>query len=107
MEHEYYTVDDIGADLRKIRGGDEAIARATATLRAARAVREMRETAKLSQAKLAKQLHVSQARVSQIESGTASTYGMTVELLERVAEACGGEMEFKFSKFTPAKVAAG
>jgi DNA-binding transcriptional regulator YiaG len=107
MEHEYYTVDDIGADLRKIHGGDKAIARATATLRAARAVREMREIAKLSQAKLAKQLDISQARVSQIESGAASTYGMTVELLERVAEACGGVVEFKFSKSPSTKVAAG
>jgi transcriptional regulator with XRE-family HTH domain len=77
----------------------EAVSEELATLRAARFVRETREAARFSQSKLASELNISQARVSQIESGKGK-YGLSVALLERIAEACGGRLELKFSKLS-------
>ena len=99
MKREFIPLAQLEAELTKIPGMKDAVVQERAALRAARLVREMRDAAHLSQSKLALELQVSQARVSQIENG-ASRYGVSVELLERVADACGGTLELKFAKAT-------
>jgi ribosome-binding protein aMBF1 (putative translation factor) len=91
------SLDKLEGELTKIPGMKEAVADERAALRAARFIRETREAANLSQSKLAQELEISQARVSQLEKGKGR-YGVSVALLERVAEACGGKLEFKFAK---------
>jgi DNA-binding XRE family transcriptional regulator len=96
-KEKFVTLGELEKELVKIPGMKEAMAEERAALRAARFVRETREAAELSQAKLATRLGVSQARVSEIEKG-AGTYGVSVELLERIAIACGGTLGFTFAK---------
>jgi DNA-binding XRE family transcriptional regulator len=51
-------------------------------------VRQLREDAGLSQSALGQRVHVTQARISQIEQGN-STYGMSIVLIARLFAACG------------------
>ena len=97
MERGFVDLSVLGEELGKIPGFKEAVAQERAALRAARFVRDTREAAHLSQAKLADRLGMTQARVSQLEKG-AGKYGVSVELLERVAVACGGSLEFSFAR---------
>ena len=97
MKRHFVRPSAIEAEITTIPGMKNAIIHERAALRAARLVREMRNAANLSQSKLAKELQVSQVRVSQIENGKGR-YGVSVELLERVADACGGTLEFRFAK---------
>jgi len=60
----------------------------SAGMRAGAIVRGMRRSAQLTQAQLARKLHVTQERVSEIELGQGPQ-GPTFELLERIAAACG------------------
>ena len=99
MKREIIPLGELEAELTKIPGMKAAIAQERAALRAARLVREMRDAAKLSQSKLAKELEVTQERVSQMENGKGR-FGISIELLERVAHACGGTLEFKFARAT-------
>ena len=97
MKSKMTPLQKLEAELLKIPGAAEMLAEERAALRAARFVRDIRESAKLSQAMLARELNISQARISQLENG-GGKYGLSVGLLERVAEACGGRVEFKFAK---------
>ncbi|RXG87330.1 helix-turn-helix transcriptional regulator [Bradyrhizobium zhanjiangense] len=60
----------------------------SAAMRAGELVRAMRKDARLSQSQLAEKLGVSQARVSEIESGVG-IQGPTWDLMERISVACG------------------
>lgn len=60
----------------------------SAAMRAGELVRQMRRHAGLSQVELADRLGVSQARISEIESG-AGTHGPTWNVMERIAAVCG------------------
>jgi transcriptional regulator with XRE-family HTH domain len=75
----------------------------TATSRAAHFVTEARKQAGFSQADLAEKIGVSQARVSTMEKGEGR-YGLSIDLLERVATACGGALRLKFEKARPKRV---
>ncbi|MBS0547574.1 MAG: helix-turn-helix transcriptional regulator [Proteobacteria bacterium] len=68
--------------------GRAAYHETTAAGRAAWFIRSARQTAKLSQADLAKRLDVAQSRVAELEKGSGSQ-GPTLGLLERIADACG------------------
>jgi DNA-binding transcriptional regulator YiaG len=69
-----------------IRRG-EAPAISGAAFRAAAIVRTMRKSRNLSQKELAVRLKLTQARVSEIESGVGAQ-GPTWDLMERIAKAC-------------------
>ncbi|WP_082905942.1 MULTISPECIES: helix-turn-helix transcriptional regulator [Bradyrhizobium] len=60
----------------------------SAAMRAGEFVRAMRKDAGLSQSQLADKLCVSQARISEIESGVG-IQGPTWDLMERISVACG------------------
>ncbi|WP_035686569.1 helix-turn-helix transcriptional regulator [Bradyrhizobium sp. Cp5.3] len=60
----------------------------SAAMRAGEFVRAMRKDAGLSQSQLADKLGVSQARISEIESGVG-IQGPTWDLMERISVACG------------------
>ncbi|WP_314951951.1 helix-turn-helix transcriptional regulator [Bradyrhizobium lupini] len=60
----------------------------SAAMRAGELVRAMRKDARLSQSQLADKLGISQARISEIESGVG-TQGPTWDLMERISVACG------------------
>lgn len=66
----------------------ESFGLSSAAMRAGELVRQMRRHAGLSQVGLAERLGVSQARVSEIESG-AGTHGPTWDVMERIAAVCG------------------
>ncbi|WP_092302498.1 helix-turn-helix transcriptional regulator [Bradyrhizobium sp. Ghvi] len=81
------------ADLvEKIEHADPGLATekklSSAAMRAGELVRAMRKHAGLSQFQLAEKLDVSQARVSEIESGVG-IQGPTWDLMERISVACG------------------
>src|SRR5947209_2975872 len=61
---------------------------ASDALEAAALIRSLRETAGISQAELARRLHISQGRMSVIEKGDGPN-GPTYAMLKRVARACG------------------
>jgi DNA-binding XRE family transcriptional regulator len=91
------SLDELKSGLLKIPGTAQLIEDERASLHAARLIREARKAAHLSQADLAKKIEVSQARVSQMESGSGP-YGLSVALLERVAIACGGVLNLSFER---------
>jgi len=97
MTRKFVTLEKVGRDLGKIKGMTDLIEEESAALHAAAFVERTRKTAKLSQAALAKRLGVTQARISQIESGQG-TQGASIALLERVAKACEGRLELFFAK---------
>src|SRR5262249_12250839 len=97
-------LDKVGRSLAKIPGMPDIIEKEAANLQAALFVERARKEAQLSQAALAKKLRVSQARVSQMESGKGR-YGLSISLLERVAAACGGVLELGFKKEPTARLA--
>jgi DNA-binding transcriptional regulator YiaG len=63
----------------------------SAAFRAAAIVRTMRKSGQLSQQDLADRLGLSQARVSEIESGVG-VQGPTWDLMERIAKACDSKI---------------
>ena len=98
MPHKtFVTLAEVGRELAKIPGMPEAIAHERASLQAAHFIRNTRESSGLSQGQLADKLGVSQARVSQIESGKGPQ-GPSIDLLARIATACGGILRLKFDK---------
>jgi DNA-binding XRE family transcriptional regulator len=101
----FVTLDTVGSNLAKIPGMPEMIEEETASLHAAHFVEQARKEAHLSQAVLAEKIGVSQARVSQMEKGEGR-YGLSIDLLERVATACGGILELGFKKEQDEKVTA-
>lgn len=81
------------ADLmEKIEHADRGLAAqknlSSAAMRAGELIRAMRKDAGFSQSQLAEKLGVSQARVSEIESGVGAQ-GPTWDLMERISVACG------------------
>jgi len=56
-------------------------------------VRRLRRKSKLSQAQLARKMHVKREFLSRIESGRQN---ITLETLYRIAEAVGKEFKFSF-----------
>jgi ribosome-binding protein aMBF1 (putative translation factor) len=90
-------LDKLESGLAKIPTASKLIEEERAGLHAAELIREARKAAHLSQADLAAKIEVTQARVSQMESG-AGPYGLSVVLLERVARACGGVLNLSFEK---------
>jgi DNA-binding XRE family transcriptional regulator len=91
------TLEEFGRKLAKIPGMSDLIEEESANLRAAQFIRQSRKIAGLSQDKLAKQINVTQARVSQMENGEGR-YGVSLALLARVAKACGGTLRLSFEK---------
>lgn len=82
-------VSDIEAVLRRrIPDYDVKATEVRAAVMASALVRRMRAQARLSQTALAQRLHISQARVSEIESGRG-TQGATLDLILRISNACG------------------
>jgi len=96
-KHNFESLDKLKSGLAKMPGVSELIEEERANLHAAELVREARKAAHLSQAALAEKIEVTQARISQMESG-AGPYGLSVVLLERVARACGGSLQLSFRK---------
>jgi len=98
MKHKgFVTLDKVKRDLAKTPGMSELIDEERVNLRAAELVKEARKAAHLSQSALAEKINVTQARISQMESGEAP-YGPSIALLERVARACGGTLHLSFEK---------
>jgi DNA-binding XRE family transcriptional regulator len=93
----YVTLEEFGRKLAKIPGMSELIEEESANLRAAEFVRHSRRVAHLSQANLAEQIGVTQARVSQMEKGEGP-YGVSLAVLARVAKACGGTLRLSFER---------
>lgn len=91
----FVTLKEVGRELSKVPGMNEAIAHEAASLRAAEFIRVTRERKGLSQVELAKRLGVSQARISEIEKGKGKN-GPSVDLLQRIAAACGGKLHLEF-----------
>lgn len=89
------TLEQLERDLSAIPGMPGAIEAERANLLAAQFVEYTRKAARLSQEALAERLGVTQARVSQMESGVG-TYGLSITLLERVARVCGGYLRLSF-----------
>lgn len=79
-----------------------AVAAETAALQAAEFARRRREEAGLSQTDLAAILGVSQARISKLENAEAPR-GPSLEVLARIAEACGGELILGFRRSQSSK----
>lgn len=71
---------------------EEKAAEQVATL-----IRQTRESAGLSQTELGRKVGVSQARISQMERGDA-TFGPSIGLLVRVAQACGCTLMLSFGR---------
>ncbi|WP_339829814.1 helix-turn-helix transcriptional regulator [uncultured Parvibaculum sp.] len=69
----------------------EEVTVSSAAFRAAAIIRMMRKSRKLSQTELARRLGVSQARISEIESGIGAQ-GPSWDLMERIARACGSSI---------------
>lgn len=93
----FVTLAEVGRELVRVPGMTEAIAHEQASLRAAQFIRETRERRGLTQLQLARKLGVSQARVSEIESGRGRR-GPSMDLLERIASACGGHLRLEFEE---------
>jgi DNA-binding XRE family transcriptional regulator len=93
----FRTLDSVKHGLAKTPGMLELIEEERANFHAAELVKEARKAAQLSQAELARRIDVTQARISQMESGEAP-YGPSIVLLERVARACGGMLRLSFEK---------
>jgi DNA-binding XRE family transcriptional regulator len=87
----YTTLDEFGRKLAQIPGMSKLIEGESANLAVADFVRDSRKAAELSQAELACEIGVTQARISQLEKGEGR-YGPSVTLLARIAKACGGEL---------------
>lgn len=66
----------------------------TAVIEAADLCRQMRQAAGLTQDQLARRLDVKQARIARIESGKG-VHGPSVDVLSRVAAACGKKLVIK------------
>lgn len=98
------TLKTVERKLAKIPGMTELIEEERAALRAAQFVEQTRKAANLSQAQLAKKVGVTQARISQVESGEGPL-GPSISLLERIAKACGGLLRLSFEKL-PEKVSS-
>jgi ribosome-binding protein aMBF1 (putative translation factor) len=96
-KRKFVKLDEVKSGLAKISGMSELIEEERANLHAADLIREARTAADLSQAALAAKIDVTQARISQMESGEAP-YGPSVVLLERIARACGGDLLLSFEK---------
>ena len=91
----FESLGKLGSGLANIPGMSELIEEERANLHAAELIKEARKSAQLSQAALAAKIDVTQARISQMESGEAP-YGPSVVLLERIARACGGALSLSF-----------
>lgn len=71
---------------------DEAYARAGLAMQLAETVYRARESAGLTQAELARRMGTTQSAIAAIEAGARTP---TVELLERLARACGGRLTIR------------
>ena len=71
---------------------DEAYATAGLAMEVAETVFRARETAGLTQAELARRMGTTQSAIAAIESGARTP---TVELLDRLARACGGRLTIR------------
>ncbi len=87
-----FSVRDHLAD-PEVRAGFEEQA---AVLEAARLVRDLRESAGLSQEALARQVGTSQAHLSMLERGVGR-YGPTYLMLRKIATACGARLQVSAS----------
>lgn len=79
---------DADQSLMRDEAFSNAVLQQDAVFMAADFVRKARQKAGLTQVELAKRLHVSQARVSVMESGSAKQ-GPSIAVLSKVARACG------------------
>ena len=83
-------LDALPADERKVF--DEAYATARLAMELAETVFRARQTAGLTQAELARRMGTTQSAIAAIESGARTP---TVELLDRLARACGGRLTIR------------
>jgi ribosome-binding protein aMBF1 (putative translation factor) len=84
----YVTIEEFERELATIPGMSQLIVEERANLCAAEFIRHSREVADLSQAELAEEIGITQARVSQLERAE-SPEGPSIAMLARVAKACG------------------
>ncbi|WP_162487938.1 helix-turn-helix domain-containing protein [Azospirillum lipoferum] len=82
------TLDNFISDLREISGINYVKHDHHAAIDAARFCYETRKKAGLTQARLAKNIRVSQSVIARIESGS-SKKGPTLDMLQRIARGCG------------------
>lgn len=59
-------------------------------------IAKLRKSSSLTQEALAKKIHTTKSAISRYESASYSSYSTT--LLEKIAHACGAEMEINFVK---------
>jgi len=94
-------VSDIEAVLRRrIPDYDTKVADVRAAVIASELIRRMRARARLSQTQLAQRLHLSQARVSEIES-VRGAQGPTFDLILRIATACAVHLRLDIESTAP------
>jgi ribosome-binding protein aMBF1 (putative translation factor) len=83
-------IDQLGPDEREVF--DEAYATAALAMELAEMVYRARESAGLTQTELARRMGTTQSAIAAIEAGARTP---TVELLERLARACGGRLTIR------------
>lgn len=83
-------IDSLPSEDRKTF--DEAYATAGLAMELAETVFRARETAGLTQTELARRMGTTQSAIAAIESGARTP---TVELLDRLARACGGRLTIR------------
>lgn len=59
-------------------------------------IAKLRKSAHLTQEALAKKIHTTKSAISRYESARYSGYSMT--LLEKIAHACGADLEIRFKR---------
>ena len=88
------SMDEVHNELLGNRYYRESVNERDAVFLAADFIRQSRKKVNLSQVELAKRIGVSQARISELESGRLK-HGPSISVLSKVASACGGELELK------------
>lgn len=91
------TVEQAKQRLAEIPGYTDLLEQERAALRAAKFIENTRKSADISQSKLGELIGVSQARIAQMEKGEGR-YGPSIDVLERIARACGGTLQLTFNK---------
>jgi len=85
------SLEDLKSDLKRIPDAEEAFIEHRSALKAAKFIRDMRTSSKLTQAQLAERLGVTQAVIGRLEAAVGHR-GPTIDMLERVASACQMEL---------------
>ena len=92
----FISMDEVHSELLGNRYYKDAVRERDAVFLAADFIRDSRKKVNLSQVELAKRIGVSQARISELESGRLK-HGPSISVLSKIATACGGELELRVS----------